>query len=385
MEKWDKLLEQMKTDTSVPENVWEIYTKTLENLPEQTKQRKWKLAAPIKAAIITLCVLALAGGGVYAAGLNKNIAYFLGQTNDRIPEEAEKLLNEEVPIVKTTQDGDDLVDVEVQETLCDTYSLRVLFKVSAKEKDKYLLLPSEAESDGFVETWYPENKSSLRIAEYAKENNLQILLVDAWIEDLVKVSERVTGVGDSVAMEMTADDEMVYMLEIEKPQAMKEGETTIHVSASLYDVDTFTDSERNDTQAEKKETLQQVFSFKDDSSGTKTTYTAEPSKEMEEAGLTIYDVKVYQTEFRAYMFIDYAIQNKECNVEMLCQDKDGQPCNFTDAMWGLDDEQGHRHELVVYDPRDVSDDTIWLGYDIRDYIEDTSIASGKVKLTKNNE
>lgn len=384
MEKWDKLLEQMKTDTSVPENVWETYTKTLENLPEQTKQRKWKFAAPIKAAIIALCVLALAGGGVYAAGLSKNIAYFIGQTNDRIPEEAEKLLNEEVPIVKTTQDGDDLVDVEVQETLCDTYSLLVLFKVSAKEKDKYLLLPSETESDGFVDTWYPENKSSLRIEQYAKENNLQILLVDAWIEDLVKPSEMVAGV-TGVSVEGTAENELVYMLKLEKPQAQKEGEATIHVNASLYDVDTFTDPERNDTQAGKKETLQQILSFKDNSSGTKTTCTAEASKEMEEAGLTIYNVEIYQTEFRAYMYIDYTIQNKKLYVEMVCQDKDGQPCNFTDGFWDLDDEQGHRHALTVYDPRDVSDDTLWLGYDIRDYVEDTSIASGKVKLTKNSE
>ena len=184
------------------------------------------------------------------------------------------------------------------------------------------------------------------------------------------------------SVEGTAENELVYMLKLEKPQAQKEGKATIHVNASLYDVDTFTDPERNDTQADKKETLQQVLSFKDDSSVTKATYTAEASKEMEEAGLTIYNVEIYQTEFRAYMYIDYTIQNKKLYVEMLCQDKDGQPCDFTDALWGLDDEQGHRQAVLVHDPRVVSDDTLWLGYDIRDYVEDTSIASGKVKLTK---
>ena len=74
MKTWDDMLEQMEKDTAIPEKVRERYTKTLENLPEIKKVKK--IPAPVKAAVILLGVLALAGGGVYAAGQTKNIQWF---------------------------------------------------------------------------------------------------------------------------------------------------------------------------------------------------------------------------------------------------------------------------------------------------------------------
>ena len=220
LETLDDMLEQMEKDTAMPEKVRERYMKTLENLPEKKKLKK--LSAPVKAATILLCILALAGGGVYAAGRVPNIQWFLHRTGNQIHVGAGQLVDKEVQVLKTVQSGTELVDVTVEETLCDAHSMLALVRVSAKEKEKYLLVPEGTMPDAYMYTILPESDSQLTVEAYAREHQLQIVAVDVWFADDGdwKITETDTAEVDtgaeSTAIENTTTNELVCMLEASK-------------------------------------------------------------------------------------------------------------------------------------------------------------------------
>lgn len=384
METLDDMLEQMEKDTAMPEKVRERYMKTLENLPEKKKLKK--LSAPVKAATILLCILALAGGGVYAAGRVQNIQWFLHRTGNQIPVGAGQLVDKEVQVLKTVQSGTELVDVTVEETLCDAHSMLALVRVSAKEKEKYLLVPEGTMPDAYMYTILPESDSQLTVEAYAREHQLQIVAVDVWFADDGdwKITETDTAEVDtgaeSTAIENTATNELVCMLEASKKTETKEADVTVNVTAQPYM------SEKNTQRANvtvKGENLQTTVAVQDISSEQTETYIPERTNEMKIAGLDVDGVNVYRTEFRTYLVIDFTIENKSMLVEFTRMDGKKEEKTFVNRTGGgADDSNGHRKVLLIYDTGEIANAQFTLTYIVRDPMEDVDIRTGEIVFIK---
>ncbi|MCC8103943.1 MAG: hypothetical protein LIP11_17420, partial [Clostridiales bacterium] len=85
MDRFDEIIETLKTDNYVPDQVWAKYTDTLQNLPDKTPAPKRKATHKMKyAAILAASIGVLTGTIVYAAntsGLFEYLAKFMGQTD----------------------------------------------------------------------------------------------------------------------------------------------------------------------------------------------------------------------------------------------------------------------------------------------------------------
>ena len=386
MKTWDDMLEQMEKDTAIPEKVRERYIKTLENLPEKKKVKK--IPAPVKAAAILLGVLALVGGGIYAAGQTKNIQWFLHRTGNQIPAEADLLVDKEVQVLKTVQSGAEIVDVTVEETVCDAHSMLALVRISAKDKEKYLLVPEGTTLDTYIYTILPESDSRLTVEAYAREHQLQIVAVDAWFTDAGdwKITEADTSEVDnraeSVTIENTAAGELVCLLEASKKAETKKTEVTIHVTAQL-DENMDNVQENSAADAAMQGEMDTVVAVSDLSSENVAIYEPKATEELEAAGLHIYEVKVYRTEFRTYMVIEFVIDDKDTLVEFTRLDEAGQEKKFVDRSGGgTDDADGHKQTVLIYDTEETDYTRFYLTYIVRDAINGTNLSTGEVALIK---
>ncbi|MCD8022631.1 MAG: hypothetical protein LUF30_06560 [Lachnospiraceae bacterium] len=85
MDRFDEMVEALKTDNRVPDQVWAKYTDTLRNLPDKAPTAKRIAARRVKyAAVLAASIGVLTGTVVYAAntsGLFEYLAEFMGQAD----------------------------------------------------------------------------------------------------------------------------------------------------------------------------------------------------------------------------------------------------------------------------------------------------------------
>lgn len=385
MKGFDEFFEEMKRDDMVPDEVWARYTDTLENLPEKKKRRG---VMPAKAAVLLLCGLFLAGGGVYAAGQKLNIAWFLHRTDNAVPEKASALVNGDIEVVNCVQEGQELVEVKPEEVLSDTNSVLTLVRVSAKEKGKYLLLPQDTDPASYMYMCYPDTDSQLTVSEYAREHDLQIVYVDAWYTQDgnwkldEKDAEAAGSSTEKISIENAAEDELVYMLEAGKKPDVKQADVTVKVTAGIYDPKEMT-AEEISSDRKKTEEIETTFRMQDTSSETMCVYEVEDGNALEKDGVHIQSIKASQTEFRTYLRMTYSSENRNTYVEFAVLDADGKELNFADREGEvLADEDGQQKALLVYDRDTVEEQNVVLGYSVRNVEDGTVKNEGTVTLKK---
>ncbi len=140
-----------------------------ENIGTRKKSGKknWK-----RSLVLTFAAVLTFGVTVFAAEKYMGISSFFQEVGNKIPEEAEELIEKD-PVQQ--EDGDSILTYTVKEALCDKNSVQVVVEVTAKERGKYLLVGQDAMDEDSVQNLGIESDKT--IGEYAEEKGLVIVKV----------------------------------------------------------------------------------------------------------------------------------------------------------------------------------------------------------------
>lgn len=136
-------------------------------IKKKSRKKKWK-----RSLILTFAAVMAFGATVFAAEKYMGISSFFQEVGNKIPEEAEALIEKE-PVQQ--EDGDSILTYTVKEALCDKNSVQVVVEVTAKERGKYLLVGQDAMDEDSVKNLGIESDKT--ISEYAAEKGLTIVKV----------------------------------------------------------------------------------------------------------------------------------------------------------------------------------------------------------------
>ena len=331
MSRFDEMINGLRDDMVIPENVWRGYVRTLETLPEKGDRgrysgrsknkygdkRKRKAAGMTvwKAAALIVGSVTLLGTGVYAAEKYFGILDFFGGIENesaKIPVEAEDLIvpvtQEEQKVEKTAEGMP--VDFAVKEAMCDSDSIYVVLEAKAKETGKYFLVPEDAMEEDPVRDCGID--SDMSIGEYASSKNLEIKHVNAGI-----VNTDELGIGASaIYFQSVSDDVMDLMIESGKTE--KEKTLDVLCAGIFWD----------ETMESMEDIMRTEISFTlaDISNSTATAYAPSGSAEVPGTGAVIERAEVTQTELGTYLEIFYRDDSEDWSAMpcfRLAEDKAG--------------------------------------------------------------
>lgn len=203
MKAFEEIVKRLQKDDRVPEEVWKKYTDVLERLPDKQAENRTAVKrkrACFKVIASAAVIAALLGVGVYAAG-----KYFGGREES-------------------------LAEFEAEEALYDEEKVRLVIQVSAKEKGKYLFMPTDASEKDSVREWGLD--SELTAKEYADQKDLELILINIGIatENLEEFGAR----GWSEDFQAAADDVMNVTVEWENNTDPEIGEVLCHGIVEKY-------------------------------------------------------------------------------------------------------------------------------------------------------
>ena len=322
MNKFDDMVNGLRDEMDIPENVWRGYVQTLENLPEKNTHRgtsgnsrkhrsgnnsKNRRAAGgvswLKAAAFVLISVTLLGTSAYAAGRYFGILDFLkgNGRQEALPSvEAEELI---VPVAEADQIKEEITDgmiadYTVKEAMCDSDSIYVVLEARAKEEGRYFFVPEDAMEDDFVSDWGMEGNVSAK--EYAESKNLEIVHVNAGIQNTDDLGIAVS----TIYFQSVSDDVMDIMIECGK--TMKEKTLDVVCTGIVWD--------NNMTSMEDILRTEIRFTLTDISDAVATAYVPSGSAEIPGTGAVIERAAVMQTKLGTYLEIIYKDQSEDWNM-----------------------------------------------------------------------
>ena len=310
MSRFDDMINGLRDDMEIPENVWRGYVRTLEELPEKggkggyrnrggraknkyrNGRRKTAGMAVWKAAALVIGSVTLLGTGVYAAEKYFGILDFLGgNENVEMPVEAEDLIvpvPEEEQKVEKIPDGMPL-DYTIKEAMCDSDSIYVVLEAKAKETGKFFLVPEDAMAEDPVSGWGID--SDMSAEEYAASKNLEIKHVNAGI-----VNTEELGIASSaIYFQSVGDDVMDIMIESGKTE--KEKTLDVLCTGIFWD----------ETMVSMEDILRTEirFTLTDISNSIQTAYAPAGAAKIPGTDAMIERAEVTQTELGTYLEIFY--------------------------------------------------------------------------------
>lgn len=308
MSRFDDMINGLRDDMEIPENVWRGYVRTLEELPEKGgyrnrggrakdkyrngRRRKTAGMAVWKAAALVIGSVTLLGTGVYAAEKYFGILDFLGgNENVEMPAEAEDLI---VPVPEEEQKVEKIpegmpLDYTVKEAMCDSDSIYVVLEAKAKETGKFFLVPEDAMAEDPVSGWGID--SDMSAEEYAASKNLEIKHVNAGI-----VNTEELGIASSaIYFQSVGDDVMDIMIESGKTE--KEKTLDVLCTGIFWD----------ETMVSMEDILRTEirFTLTDISNSTQTAYAPAGAAKIPGTDAMIERAEVTQTELGTYLEIFY--------------------------------------------------------------------------------
>ena len=120
-------------------------------------RKNWK-----RSLLLTFAAVMAFGATVFAAEKYIGISGFFQEAGNKMPEEAEGLIEKD-PVQQ--EEGDSILTYTVKEALCDKNSVQVVVEVTAKERGKYLLAGQDAMNEDPVRNLGIESDKT--IGEYA--------------------------------------------------------------------------------------------------------------------------------------------------------------------------------------------------------------------------
>lgn len=136
-------------------------------IQKKFRKKNWK-----RSLVLTFAAVLAFGATVFAAEKYMGISSFFAEMGNKIPEEAEALIEKD-PVQQ--EDGDSILTYTVKEALCDKNSVQVVVEATAKERGKYFLVGQDAMDEDSVKNLGIESDKT--IGEYAAEKGLVIVKV----------------------------------------------------------------------------------------------------------------------------------------------------------------------------------------------------------------
>ena len=363
-------------------------TDRIGNLGTQKKSRKkkWK-----RSLVLTFAAVLAFGATAFAAEKYMGISSFFQEMGNKIPEEAEELIEKD-PVQQ--EDGDSILTYTVKEALCDKNSVQVVVEVTAKERGKYFLVGQDAMDEDSVQNLGIESDKT--IGEYAAEKGLVIVKVGVGFD-----FDSDLGINSAVGNYRSLEDDVLdfYSSAVKTNQS---GNLTVSCvgSAMLLDAKSVDDVMRTNI----------TFQLEDKSQSRSATYVpAAAESNTEEADVSgenishtetvsdtnapdagvitadgkvkILSVDIEETEMGDYTTIHYILLDESDSISLDVTDSNGN-------VWQISDLGGYAPEPEVgkeaiwqinYQKIDLPDE---IGIRVYDHETDTIYEPVMLKLQK---
>ncbi len=275
----------------------ELFGKVVQ-MNDQKRKKHIDHRIAVAAGLVLLC--AAAGSSSYAAIKHAKLTDFFAEDTDPVPEPAKKLIKNE-PEQKlsetagTDQQLSDLVDVRIEEVLCDAASIHCNVAAVPKDTEKYLLVPYDLYMDASMENLGIQGEDKkLSIQEYAEKYHKKLLYISLFIEEQEVSTHANTGLGNKL-----------------------DADGTLHSQISMDDISGKTDIKCTCTielyEEEKgQEHLsgQLDFTVHDNSTIKTVEFIPDADSNLENTGCLLDRVSLRKTEAGAYVIFDYHVSKK---------------------------------------------------------------------------
>ncbi len=323
MSRFDDMVNGLRDEMDIPENVWRGYVQTLAELPEkggnggimknydknygksygknQKGGRRRKSSAGmayLRAAALILISVMVLGTGVYAAEKYFGILDFLRESGN---EETVPFVEAEDLIVSAPEQEKEeitegmLADYTVKEAMCDSDSIYVVLEARAKEGGRYFFIPEDAIAEDPISDWGMEE--GISAGEYAASRNLEIVHVNAGIQNMEDLGIAVA----AIYFQSVSDDVMDIMIECGKN--VKEKTLDVVCTGIVWDesMESMDDILRTEIR----------FTLTDISDAVSEAYVPAGSAEIPGTSAVIERAEVTQTKLGTYLEIVYKDESED--------------------------------------------------------------------------
>lgn len=241
----------------------------------------------VAVAAVICIVLFGAGTGVYAAVKYFGILDFTSRISKEVPDEAASQIQTNIEAAQG--DNDTIFNCSVKEALCDSQSITLVYEVSAKDKNKYLFIPTDALPGDLMSDWSSITDKTAQ--EYASENNLTIVNIGGGIMN----TEDLGIAASTMDFLSNGDDVMDIYIHCGITESVKTMNIDFVATARI--------SNSNDVMR-----LESSFKLQDMSTTTTDTYVC--GEEISEEGFfKIEKAEVIQTDLGTYVDVFYINKN----------------------------------------------------------------------------
>ena len=308
-------------------------------------RKNWK-----RSLLLTFAAVMAFGATVFAAEKYIGISGFFQEAGNKMPEEAEGLIEKD----------------PVQQALCDKNSVQVVVEVTAKERGKYLLAGQDAMNEDPVRNLGIESDKT--IGEYAAEKGLIIVKTGVSFDfnsDL--------GIETAVVDYRNLEDDVVdFYSSAVKTKESKDLTVSCIGTATLPDAKCVDDVMRTNI----------TFQLEDKSQGKSMTYVPVDGEGITAAGkVKILSADIEETEVGDYVTI-HCIFLEECDsISLDVMDLNGNLWQLSDLGGGSEVAEVGKEATFQrsYQKTDLADEIGIRGYD---YETNTTYEPVKMKLKK---
>ena len=292
------------------------------------------------AAAIVGCLL-LGGVSVYAACNYFGLLDFSRGSVKSIPEAAEELIEKDIDQTATGEENN-IFDCTVKEALCDKNTLMLVFEVSAKEKGKYLFVPTDAEESDDMETW--STHTGVKAGKYAAENNLTIACVGGLITD----TEELGIAHEALDFRSVSDDVMDIYISCEKENDSKKMDAELTAHARVLP----------DNEVVKSAV---AFTLEDMSTASIVNYNV-ALQGGDDTNYAIDNASIIQTELGTYLDVNFRFNGTD-SITFRVKDMNGGEIDTTGGSGIETNEDGTYHERLIMNKTELDDAFIVEVYD----------------------
>lgn len=292
------------------------------------------------AAAIAGCLL-IGSASVYAACNYFGLLDFSKGSVEKIPEAAEELIEKDIDQT-TIGEENNIYDCSVKEALCDKNTIALVFEISAKEKGKYLFIPTDAEESDDMGEW--STHTGVKAGEYANENNLAVACIGGGITN----SEELGVVAESLIFRSVSDDVMDICIRCDKENDSKEMNAELMAHARVLP---------------NNEVVQSTFAFTLEDMSTVSIINYNPILHgVDDTDYAIDNASVIQTELGTYLDLNFRFNGSD-SITFRVKDTDGNMINTIGGSGIETNEDGTFHERLIMNKTNLDDEFLLEIYD----------------------
>ncbi|MGO5541221.1 hypothetical protein ACTQWG_01645 [Blautia sp. HCP3S3_H10_1] len=282
-----------------------------------SQKKNWK-----RSLILSFEAVMVFGVAVFAAEKYMGISSFWDEMGNKMPEEAEVLIEKE-PVQQ--EDGESILSYTVKEALCDKNSIQIVVEAAAKEKGKYFVIGQDMMDEDSVRNIGIESDKT--VAEYAAEKGLTIVRAGVSFDFGSELGIR-SAMGNYRHQE---DDVLDFYSSAVKENQSKDLTVSCIGTATLPDAKSVDDVMRTNI----------TFKLEDKSQGRSVTYVPEATADTENGNeqdgiitadgkVKILSVDIDESETTEYVSIHYIMLEKSESISLDVTDKDGNLWQISD-------------------------------------------------------